>query len=127
MGLKASDWSNENKPQETSKNGFAGDMYIFIRKNERNEIFLKVYKHNPGNPSVRYQTSTIPDHKDLTNDNLFIEVSTDGNSIRMGVSQESDDDAAETTYEDWTPSRKIESTITGLGTSALDIVFVSKN
>ena len=123
MGLKASDWSNENKPQETSKNGFAGDMYIFIRKNERNEIFLKVYKHNPGNPSVRYQTSTIPDHKDLTNDNLFIEVSTDGNSIRMGVSQESDDDAAETTYEDWTPSRKIESTITGLGTSALDIVF----
>ena len=126
IGLKGDNWDNGDQSTKTNSaitgEVFKGDLQLRISGSTQSKTF-QLFK-----PGTNYNTMLVntPASQDTTC--AFIEITSDGNNIRMGFGKNgyqsvSQGDESTVVYSDWS-AYKAETGDQGFGISSLDVVFL---
>jgi len=120
IGLKDGAWVNTIANQ--NPNGFEGGMGIFIYRSNTTAYAMYIANQVAGTNTQILGSFTAASQ--FLPYNAFIEVTSDGNNIRMGYDLTSTHDATTETYDDWNSIRKVESGDQGFGITELDVMVL---
>ena len=111
FGLKKSGWINTD-----ITDGFAGGIYFYLQKVSNTDIRIYMVG-GTGTSSTIFTTNTI-----LTD--MFIEVTSSGDNIRIGqkVITNFDDDPETTAYSEWVGNKR-QTGAQGFGITSVDVVM----
>ena len=126
IGLKGDNWDNGDQSTKTNSaitgEVFKGDLQLYISGSTQSKTF-RFFK-----PGTNYNLMLVntPALQDTTF--AFIEITADGNNIRMGFGRNGDlghsqGDESTVIYSDWN-SYKGETGDQGFGISSLDVMFL---
>ena len=131
FGLKGSNWTNlasSLDPDYITMNRFDNDVFkgniqMKIYKSSSNNILFQLY--NPNGSYGSMLVNTVALHNTMC---AFIEISTDGDNIRMGLGRNgqfgiAQGDESTVIYSDW-GGYKDETGDQGFGISSLDVMFL---
>lgn len=128
VGLKGSNWDNGDQSTKTnsvvSGEVFRGDLQLRIFKSSSNNIYLQIFHSGTGG-STSMLVNTQALHATVC---AFIEVTSDGNNIRMGFGRNGDSsvsqgDESTVAWDDWS-SYKGQTGDNGYGITSLDVMFL---
>jgi len=115
IGLKDDNWTNTTDHLSGLKGG-AGVRFMRIQGDVGQTGLFMIAYANGTNTSQFYAT-------DLTNVQAFIEVTSDGNNIRLGVIDSSSYNATTDTYANWDSGQRVETGDQGYGITTIDPVI----
>jgi hypothetical protein len=128
VGLKGSNWDNGDQSTKTnsvvSGEVFRGDLQLRISKSSSNNIYLQIFHSGTGGSnSMLVNTQAL--HATVC---AFIEVTSDGNNIRMGFGRNGDSsisqgDESTVAWDNWS-SYKGQTGDNGYGITSLDVMFL---
>jgi hypothetical protein len=112
VGLKDDNWTNTTSPNGSYKGG-ASIRFMKIQGDVGVTGLFVIAYANGANTSQFYV-------EDLTNTQAFIEVTSDGNNIRLGVIDSSSYNATTDTYDNWDSGKRVETGDQGYGITTID-------
>ncbi|MDA7543846.1 hypothetical protein N8814_04815, partial [Acidimicrobiia bacterium] len=127
IGLKGDNWDNGDQSTKTNNavggEVFKGDLQLRIYQSSSHYIYFQIFRVGlSGTNSMLINTLALQ-----STVSAFIEVTADGNNIRMGFGRDGNGitagDESTTTWDDWT-TYKGETGDQGFGISSLDVMFL---
>ncbi len=120
FGLKDTGWTDAY-----NVSGFEGGTYIYIEKYFSMIANLTLYSNGSSTSTESTTQWSSPGMNDF---GIFIELTSDGNNIRVGYTRSSDgssDDEISTAYVDWGSSRKLQTGNQGYGLTSVDVMVLA--
>ena len=114
IGLKDSAWTDAS-----STAGFEGGAYFKISVGSSSNAAIYARADGAYSPPVVFTTVA-----DMANWNVFLELTSDGNNIRIGFNTSATDNASSTAYDNWTSTRKTQTNNQGFGLTSVDIMIL---
>ena len=115
IGLKADNWTNASIPLGSHK-GNASIRFMKIQ-GDVGQTGLFVMAFANGTLTSQFYA------EDLTNVQAFIEVTSDGNNIRLGIINSSSYNATTDLYDNWDSGQRVETGDQGYGITTIDAVL----
>lgn len=112
IGLKADNWTNTSVPLGSHK----GNASIRFMKIQGDVGVTGLFVMAFANGTIASQFYA----DDLTNVQAFIEVTSDGNNIRLGIINSSSYNAATDLYDNWDSNQRVETGDQGYGITTID-------
>ena len=120
IGLKDGAWANTIG--NAVPTGFEGGMMLTIYRISATNFQMYGYNIATSTMTTKVIGTHLYNASQFLNYNAFLEVTSDGNNIRVGHALTSDHNANTETYADWTSTAKVESGDQGFGITELDVM-----
>ena len=121
IGLKDGAWANTIG--NAVPTGFEGGMMLTIYRISATNFQMYGYNIATTTMTTKVIGTHLYNASQFLNYNAFLEVTSDGNNIRVGHALTSDHNANTETYADWTSTAKVESGDQGFGITELDVML----
>ena len=120
IGLKDGAWANTIG--NAVPTGFEGGMMLTIYRISATNFQMYGYNIATSTMTTKVIGTHLYNSSQFLNYNAFLEVTSDGNNIRVGHALTNSHNANTVTYEDWTSTAKVESGDQGFGITELDVM-----
>ena len=116
FGLKGDSWSNTSTPTSSFKGLTA--LRFYKTSSAIGEAGIRVLGYANGSLTAQFYSL------DTTDLSAFLEITSSGNNVRVGVNSGSySDNPSTTTYADWNGNLKVQTGDQGYGISSLDVAI----
>ena len=121
FGIKDGSWANTQDGNSSSSTGFEYDLCVKFKKTVATGGTINVMQGGAiQGANVFYITSMLNDYS------AFIEITSDGNNVRMGVAHSSQNDVLTDVYTDWNIA-KSQTGEQGYGLTSIDVMAFYDN